>query len=201
MAAARFDQLPVSPAGAARCLVDRRHAYQDARAASDPGWADLERRRVAAISADGEWIEISDDWDVDDGWEQKRLAASITPDPAWVMLAEWVAERLQLWRLVLVLERAHQKAVFGWHEYETMAGDRHLSRIVGRLLFAEDQLGWGWCGSEYPTAEAWHEELVGAARTLAAYGAPPGAAGARPSMDEARRALHWTADHLDHLWD
>jgi len=201
-AAARFDGTPFSPAGTAEFLLNRLRARQNARAASDLRWAELEARRLRATGADG-WVTITDDFGHPEMEELDTIARSITPDPLWAAPAGWVAEAAQTWRLTGRLERWHQKALFGWDQRDILEADAHLCRMVGRLLIAYDQLGWTRDPRAYPSEDAWHDELVGQAAALLAYAAAIADPDVweRPDSGHARRALHWVADHLHQLGD
>lgn len=91
-AAVWFDELPISPAGAAKRVLDAVTDRQNSRAASDPVWAALEVRRLAATDDEGT-ITITADYDLDDMLELDKIARRITPDPAWLprvrRIADW----------------------------------------------------------------------------------------------------------------
>ena len=154
------------------------------------------------------------------------LVCSYNSDPAWVDWArhmrEWRLSRLT-WNTRMMVQLAHQ----GWCEQDAWSLDRVLcTRLAGQLESLADQLH-GWPESEeFPAPEDWEHALRETASSLRRVHGSPETKTARSEWltyldDEAQaepyyeryaaleeadsqavsRALHWVAEHHQHLWD
>lgn len=217
----------VSPARLAQAALARLSRRRRSRAAGDPRWAGIEARRR---NERGTIIFLSEDLNLADHGTQRRIAAALTPDPAWVPLARrvsgWSAGRALGWA-----RTGAQRAGRGWADSDAWDMGHHLAAVSAAMLEHLADIAHGWPdGEELPTPEDWDAALRSNAAALRAYVADPavdqalhtwhdlataeGGDGAEAEVAfeelaalEAARdaagaaAMHWVAEHLGQLWD
>lgn len=201
-----FDRLPVSPHGVGKALLESHLKRLQVPRENKPRTYGAEQALT--------WEELV-----------TSLGSGREAEPRWVRagrtLREW-----QLGRLTWRVRMAAQLAARGWCDQDAWNLDHVLcTRLAAQLDSLADQLH-GWPGNEeFPTPEDWEKALrstaadlrrvYGSAETQQAADAwvasPAGetetsayerwAALDTADSEAVTRALHWVADHHQHLWD
>ena len=210
--------------------MDRFFEKRRRRAERDPEWRAIEDRRrqpdtpVSIFLSEEHglgWPEVD---------TQTRIERSLTPDPAWLPLARRVSD-WKLRSLANSISRSHQRAGAQWSRQQPWSTfGWKLSGRVADMLDALADEAHGWPDHYYETMDEWFAALHENAAALRAYAnaddADKDAAGewlaaaADPArhdeadamraaihereaktLEDAKQAFRWVADHLDGLWD
>jgi len=109
--------------------------------------------------------------------------------------ATWcVAQRSCPWRLVTNWQLSRR----GWAHQDTWDLNLILARRLGAQLTNVAETTNGWPGPEkYDSPQAWDRALRSAGTALTVYALDDRSIHRR---NEAKDALHWVADNLEHLW-
>lgn len=164
------------------------------------------------------WAQGRQGWDGSDAGDgtQQPLVGSLLQ--SW---AHWSFEQP-----VRHLRSAWQRATRGWATDEVWNLDQTMCLRLAEQLDYLARHGWGWPGNdEFPTPDSWTAALQQTARQLRRVTTSPAAEAAADTWmatpdgpekeaawhqmveietadrDAVRHALHWVADHHQHLWD
>jgi hypothetical protein len=224
----RVEALPVSPQSLASKAIDQHFDRKKQRAATDPVWSDIEKRRH--IPGSSHVVFRSEDLSADDWETQRRIETELTPDPWWLGAARQLSS-VSIARVARGVMFVSQRARRGWDDRSTWDLGTHLTSTLAGQLDHLAATTHGWPDSPvFPTFEDWTATLRHQASQLRRYAGSteqqealdrwkavnekPGSdpeqvqaawntlerieAGDR---DAAVLAMHWVAEHLDRLWD